>query len=161
MHRCLTALVGLLLIATAHAADEVPGLVRVKSPYGAEDTVERLETALKERRMTVYASIDHQRVAHERGLALRPAHSVLFGNPELTTLLLHCANTAVLDLPLQIVVWEEAGGQVWLGYNAVKYLAARHNMSEQCRPVLRRTAKTLKVIAEVAAQPGPASPGAE
>ena len=36
------------------------------------------------------------------------------------------APTLAIDLPLKALVWEDAGGKVWLSYNSPEYLKQRH-----------------------------------
>ena len=39
--------------------------------------------------------------------------------------------TAAIDLPLKALVWEDAGGKVWLSYNSAEYLKRRHNIPDE------------------------------
>jgi uncharacterized protein (DUF302 family) len=41
---------------------------------------------------------------------------------------------ATLDLPLKILVAEDAKGRVWISYNAPAYLQARHNLPSNLLP---------------------------
>ncbi len=36
-----------------------------------------------------------------------------------------------IDLPLKILIWEDAAGKVWISYNAPAYLQARHNLPQE------------------------------
>jgi uncharacterized protein (DUF302 family) len=38
------------------------------------------------------------------------------------------APTIAIDLPLKILVWEDADGAVWLSWNSQEYLQQRHNL---------------------------------
>jgi uncharacterized protein (DUF302 family) len=38
--------------------------------------------------------------------------------------------TLAIDLPLKALVWEDAGGKVWLSYNSAVYLKQRHNIPD-------------------------------
>jgi uncharacterized protein (DUF302 family) len=38
------------------------------------------------------------------------------------------APTIAIDLPLKILVWEDAAGDVWISYNAPSYLQARYHL---------------------------------
>jgi uncharacterized protein (DUF302 family) len=38
--------------------------------------------------------------------------------------------TLAIDLPLKALVWEDAGGEVWLSYNSPEYLQQRHNVPD-------------------------------
>jgi uncharacterized protein (DUF302 family) len=46
---------------------------------------------------------------------------LLFGNPEAGTPLMVAQPTIALDLPLKVLAWEAADGNVWLSYNAPDY----------------------------------------
>jgi uncharacterized protein (DUF302 family) len=43
---------------------------------------------------------------------------------------MECAQTAGTDLPLKALAWQDAAGQVWLGYNDPRYLAQRHDAGD-------------------------------
>jgi uncharacterized protein (DUF302 family) len=124
----LRLLIATLLVAvlpTAFAASD--GLIAVKSPHSANDTMNRLEAIAKERGLTVFARIDHAAGAAKIGKTLRPTQVLIFGNPQGGTPLMECAQSISIDLPLKALVWEDAAGQVWLGYNDVAWLAKRHD----------------------------------
>ncbi len=36
--------------------------------------------------------------------------------------------TVAIDFPLKALVWQDAGGKVWLSYNSPEYLQQRHNI---------------------------------
>jgi len=36
------------------------------------------------------------------------------------------APSSAIDLPLKILIWEDAGGKVWVSYNSPTYLQERH-----------------------------------
>ena len=36
--------------------------------------------------------------------------------------------SAAIDLPLKILVWEDAGHKVWVSYNSPEYLRLRHGL---------------------------------
>jgi len=116
-----------VLSATAFGAD---GLVAVKSPYDAKQTMNRLEELVKQRGLTVFARIDHAAGAAKIGKTLRPTELLIFGNPQGGTPFMECAQTAGIDLPLKALVWEDASAQVWLGYNDPAFLAKRHEVPD-------------------------------
>lgn len=144
--RKLTAVLALLGHALiAQAAD---GLVAIKSPHGAQDTMNRLEAKVKERGLTVFARIDHAAGAMKAGKSLRPTELLIFGNPQGGTPLMECAQTAGIDLPLKALVWQDEAAQVWLGYNDPAFLARRHGVPA-C-PVIENLSKALSGLAEAA-----------
>jgi uncharacterized protein (DUF302 family) len=110
------------------------GLIAVKSPMKTKATMDRFETIVKEKGLNVFARIDHAAGAMKVGKTLRPTEVLIFGNPQGGTPLMECAQTAGIDLPLKALVWEDAAGQSWIGYNDPAYLAKRHDAG-QCAVV--------------------------
>jgi uncharacterized protein (DUF302 family) len=43
---------------------------------------------------------------------------------------MECAQSAGINLPLKAQTWEDAAGQVWLGYNDTQFLATRHGIRD-------------------------------
>ena len=149
--KCLTAsclvLLGTLLTSPAQAAD---GLVAVKSPHSAKDTMVRLEDTVKQRGLSVFARVDHTAGAAKIGKTLRPTEVLIFGNPQGGTPLMECEQTVGIDLPLKALVWEDAAGQVWVGYNDPAYLGQRHG-APTCA-ALENVRKALAGLAQAAVE---------
>jgi uncharacterized protein (DUF302 family) len=64
---------------------------------------------------------------------------------------MECSQTVGIDLPLKALVWEDASGQVWLGYNDPVFLAKRHGVA-QCA-VAEKLKKALAGFAQQAVAP--------
>ena len=124
------------------------GLLSVKSPHGAKDTMDRLEALLEKKGMTIFARVDHAAGAAKIGRKLRATEVLIFGNPQGGTPFMECSQTAGIDLPLKALVWEDASGQVWLGYNDPLFLAKRHDAG-QC-PAAENLRKALAGFAQEA-----------
>jgi uncharacterized protein (DUF302 family) len=88
----------------------------------------------------------HAAGAAKIGKTLRPTAVLIFGNPQGGTPFMECAQTVGIDLPLKALVWEDAQGQVWLGYNDPESLARRHGVP-QC-PAVMTLSKALSGLAE-------------
>ena len=97
-------------------------LVTLPSSHGTSETVERLKALLAQKEIQVFAHIDHAAGAKKVGLALRPTQVVIFGNPQAGTPLMQSHQTIGLDLPLRVLVWEDAAGKVWLTYRRPEFL---------------------------------------
>ena len=136
----------LVLAARAGVAVAADGLVAVKSPHSARETMNRLEEAVKQRGLTVFARIDHAAGAGKIGKTLRPTELLIFGNPQGGTPFMECQQTVGIDLPLKALVWEDASAQVWLGYNDPAFLAQRHGVAA-C-PVVENLRKALAGLVE-------------
>ena len=111
--------------AKAMAAD---GLTTIKSAYGAQETMARLEAAVAAKGMTVFAHIDHAAGAAEAGLPLRPTDLLIFGSPKGGTPVMQSIQTAGMDLPLKALVWQDEAGTAWLSYNTPAWIAERHGV---------------------------------
>lgn len=132
-HRGVLAVVLLLTAATAVAEMPPPamsaeGMVMVPSARKVEATVVELERAIRSRGLTIFATVDHAANARRAGLSLRPMTLLLFGNPEVGTSLLESSRTVGLDLPQRMLVWHDANGAVFVGYNDPSWLAERHGI---------------------------------
>ena len=134
------------LFALSSAAFGADGLVAIKSPFATKETMNRLEENAKQRGLNVFARIDHAAGAAKIGKALRPTEVLIFGNPQGGTPFMECAQSVGIDLPLKALVWEDAQGQVWLGYNDPAFLAQRHGVA-QC-PAVSDLSKALAGLAE-------------
>jgi uncharacterized protein (DUF302 family) len=141
-------LVALLWLVASAAAPAAEGVVAVKSAHAPKATLDRFEAAAKERGLMVFARIDHAAGAQKVGKTLRPTELLIFGNPQGGTPLMECAQSAGIDLPLKALVWEDAQGQSWLGYNDPAWVAQRHGAAS-C-PVVENLRKALSGLAEAA-----------
>ena len=93
------------------------------------ETVERLKALLAQKRIEVFADIDHAAGAKKVGLSLRPTQVLIFGNPQAGTPLMQSRQTIGLYLPLRALVWEDGEGKVWLTYRRPEALARRHHVA--------------------------------
>lgn len=146
MIRMAIFLLTCLLSSHAFAAD---GLVTVKSHHDVSSTADRLESALQEKGMTVFARVNHDEAAWKINKKLRPTQLVIFGNPKIGTLLMQCQQTAAIDLPQKALVWEDDSGDVWLAYNDPKYISERHELDE-CADVSTKISQVLANFANAA-----------
>jgi uncharacterized protein (DUF302 family) len=104
------------------------GMVHLESPYSFAETLNRLESTLRGRGIAEFARIDHSGEAAKIGLKMDPTQVVIFGSPKAGTPLMVAAPTLAIDLPLKALIWEDAGGKVWVSYNTAEYLAQRHGV---------------------------------
>lgn len=135
----------LLFLQVVTPSFAVDGLVTRKSVVTVKETMDRLETLVQQKGMKVFARIDHAKGAAAIGKTLRPTEVIIFGNPQGGTSFMECAQTVGIDLPLKALVWEDAAGQVWLGYNDPQFLAQRHAVPD-CA-VAKNMTKALDAIA--------------
>jgi uncharacterized protein (DUF302 family) len=107
------------------------GLVTLPSAHSADETVARLKAVLAAKGIHLFAHIDHAAGAQQAGLSLRPTQVVIFGNPQVGTRLMESAQLVGLDLPLRVLVWEDADGKVWATYTEPAYLARRYGITDR------------------------------
>jgi uncharacterized protein (DUF302 family) len=106
------------------------GIVNRLSNHSVDDTVRRLKDSLAAKGITLFALIDHSGEAEKAGLKMLPTKLLVFGNPKAGTPLMVAAPSAALDLPLKILIWQDAQGKVWLSYNSAEYLKERHGLPQ-------------------------------
>lgn len=113
------------------AASPDNGLVHLSSPYSFSETLKKLDSVLQSRGLTVFARIDHSGEAEKVGMKMHPTQLIIFGSPKGGTPAMVASPTLAIDLPLKALVWEDAGGKVWLSYNTGEYLKQRHNIPDE------------------------------
>jgi uncharacterized protein (DUF302 family) len=102
------------------------GLIRVASRYSIEETVRRLQAALGEKGLQMFALIDHSGEAEKVGLKMPPTKLLIFGSPKGGTPLMVATPSLAIDLPLKALVAEDAQNKVTVSYNDPEYLRERH-----------------------------------
>src|SRR6516165_433655 len=126
------------------------GLITLRSSYGPRDTMNRLETEVKGKGLTVFARIDHAAGAAEVGLSLRPTELLIFGNAKGGTPLMQSVQTIGIDLPLKVLVWQDASGSTWLSYNDPNWLAKRHGLGHEVDATVNAMSAALAAMARAA-----------
>src|SRR5580658_4052166 len=119
------------------APDAVPkknGIVDVPSNHSVDETVARLTNILQSKGITLFALIDDSGEAEKVGMKMPPTKLLIFGSPKAGTPLMLAAPSIAIDLPLKILVWEDAQGKVWLSYNSPEYLMKRHGLPQDLLP---------------------------
>jgi len=106
------------------------GIVTQPGNHSLDDTVEKLNEILQARGVTLFAVIDHSGEAAKVGMKMPPTKLLIFGNPKGGTPLMLAAPSSAIDLPLKILVAEDAAGKVWVSYNSSAYLKERHGFPE-------------------------------
>src|SRR6202050_1692970 len=103
------------------------GTVTRGSPRRVAATVTRLTELIASKGMKVFAVIDQRAEAEQAGLELRETVLVIFGSPVAGTPVMDAAPLAALDLPLKVLIWDDAG-QTKVSYYAPAPLAGRHHL---------------------------------
>jgi len=117
-------------------AEKNDGIITIPSNHSVEETIEKLKAILQSKGITLFALIDHSREAARAGMEMRPTKLLIFGNPKGGTPVMLAAPRSAIDLPLKILIWEDAQGKVWVTYNGPMYLQERHNIPTELLPNL-------------------------
>ena len=121
---CLTGAVSV----SASAAD---AFIQKTSKYGVSETLDRLESVLKEKGITIFARVDHAAGAKKVGLQMTDTQLLIFGNPEMGTPLMNEQRLVGLDLPMKVLAWKDASGQTWIAYTSPDALKSRHQLKNE------------------------------
>lgn len=106
------------------------GIINKPSNHSVNQTVDRLKNILQSKGVTLFALVDHSGEADKVGMKMPPTKLLIFGNPKAGTPVMLAAPSIAIDLPLKILVWEDAQGKVWVSYNNSEYLKQRHGVPE-------------------------------
>jgi uncharacterized protein (DUF302 family)/uncharacterized membrane protein YidH (DUF202 family) len=112
------------------------GMIDRASNYSVEQTVDRVKNILQSKGVTLFALIDHSGEAKKVGMKMPATKLLIFGNPKAGTPLMLASPSSAIDLPLKILVWEDAQGKVWVSYNSPGYLLERHDLPQALLPNL-------------------------
>ena len=124
------------------------GIVDKPSSHSVEETVEKLKGILQSKGVTLFATVDHGGEAAKVGMQMPPTKLLIFGSPKAGTPLMLASPSIAIDLPLKILIWEDAQGKVWVSYNSPSYLQQRHRIP----PELMQNIAVIEALASKAAE---------
>jgi uncharacterized protein (DUF302 family) len=130
------------------AAQKGSGLIDIRSSHSVGETVEKLKGILQAKGITLFALVDHSGEAAKAGIKMLPTKLFIFGNPKAGTPVMLAAPSSAIDLPLKILIWEDAQGKVWVTYNSLAYLQQRHNLPPEVLPNINVIEALAKKAAE-------------
>ena len=136
---CRTALFSAMLVTTAlpaHAADNDvrlagDGIVKVKSGYSFDETIERLKQDIAGKGIRFFLTVDQAKLGAEAGVKVRPSTLLIFGNPPLGTQFITSNPHAGLDWPVRLLVTQDDAGGVWAVYTDFQWIAQRHRIADR------------------------------
>jgi uncharacterized protein (DUF302 family) len=123
MIRLLLAMALVVVALPAWAQDNADFVVK-PSAHSVQETMDRLEAIVLDKDFKVLARIDHAALAQSVDMNLAPAQVLVFGKPALGTPLMEKNPMIGLDLPLKVIVYRDAAGDVWLAYTKPEVLVA-------------------------------------
>lgn len=116
---------------TSMTANTDRGIIDTPSNHSVAQTVEKLKGILAAKGVALFALVDHSGEAEKVGLKMRPTKLLIFGSPKAGTPLMLATPSIAIDLPLKILVWEDAQGKAWVSYNSPAYLQERHGVPQE------------------------------
>ncbi len=125
------------------------GLITAASASPFAETLSRLEAALAQAKLTVFARIDHAAGAAAADMELRPTTLLIFGNPRGGTPLMQADQRIGLELPMKMLVWDDATGKTCLTYDDPAWVAQRFGLDPAMPPVVAMS-KALAALADAA-----------
>lgn len=126
------------------------GVITLRSKHGPEETMKRLEAAVKAKGLCVFARVDHSATSTASEFPLRPTDLLIFGAAGVGTPLMQSAQTVGLDLPWKALVWQDDLGDTWLSYNDPEWLARRHTLGSKAKTTINAIDGALNAIAAAA-----------
>jgi uncharacterized protein (DUF302 family) len=125
----------------------VDGLIAVPSALGPKETMDRLESEIKAKGLTMFARVDHAAGAQAVGLKLRPTELLIFGNARGGTPLMADDQRVGIDLPLKALVYQDESGKVQLTYIDPTWLARRYSLGAAVAANVEALSKVLGSLA--------------
>ena len=104
------------------------GIITKTANCTVEEAVNKIKSLLVIRGITLFAVIDHSGEAEAAGMKMPDTKLLIFGNPKGGTPLMLAAPSVAIDLPLKLLVAEDAAGRCSISYNSPQYLQQRHGL---------------------------------
>jgi uncharacterized protein (DUF302 family) len=104
------------------------GIVTQTANCTVEEAVSKIKSLLVGRGITLFAVIDHSGEAEAAGMKMPDTKLLIFGNPRGGTPLMLASPSIAIDLPLKLLVAEDAAGRCSISYNSPQYIQQRHGL---------------------------------
>lgn len=128
MKKLVTLLLGsALFCGSALAAFAQDGWIIKDSKNTVKETADKLVSIIEKAPPKLFARIEHHRGAEKAGLELGEATLIIFGAPPIGTPIMQQNIKAGLDLPVRVLIWDEAG-ETKIGYLDPQALKARYGI---------------------------------
>ncbi|MFG2076346.1 DUF302 domain-containing protein [Nonomuraea maritima] len=112
-------------------------IVTRDSAGSVTETLERLKELIAAKGLKLFTVIEHDAAAADVGLSMRPTKVVVFGNPVTGTPLMIACPLLALDLPMRILIWQDASGGTRISHGDVADLQERHGLTDDQAAPLR------------------------
>jgi uncharacterized protein (DUF302 family) len=85
--------------------------------------------------------VDHSGEAAKIGMQMPPTKLLIFGSPRAGTPIMQAAPSTAIDLPLKLLVSEDASSRVLISWNDPEYLRVRHGFPVELTENIAAAAK--------------------
>ena len=109
-----------------HSSD----LVEQATSLTFDEALVRVSAAIARAGLSIFAKIDHASAAGEIGMAMPPATVLIYGNPKGGTPIMLASPVAALDLPLRVLVREDAEGGVMVAFHPARPMLQKAGVPE-------------------------------
>jgi uncharacterized protein (DUF302 family) len=110
------------------------GIVTIRSLHSVDQTVDKIQELLRAKGVKLFALVDHSGEAKKAGIEMPPTKLLIFGSPKAGTPLMIASPTIAIDLPLKLLVAQDAAGTVWISFNDPAFLRDRHGLPPELLP---------------------------
>ena len=117
--------------ATAETAAGPDGLIKVKSAYTVDETIDRIKKDIAAKGIQFFMAVDQSQLAAKAGITLRPSTLLVFGNPPLGAQFLTSNPYSGLDWPVRLLVLQDESGAVYAAYTDFDWIARRHGITNR------------------------------
>ena len=132
---CTLLAAGLIIAVSVvgRAENKVPqdGVIKVRSHYAMNETIDRLKQDIAGKGITFFAKIDQARLAAENGIKTQPSTLLVFGNPALGTQFITANPLLASTGPVRLLVTQDVTGNVWAEYTDFNWIARRHHIQNR------------------------------
>lgn len=104
------------------------GIITKTANCSVEEAVSKIKSLLVIRGIMLFAVIDHSGEAEAVGMKMPDTKLLIFGNPKGGTPLMLTSPSIAIDLPLKLLVAEDANGRCTISYDSPQYLQQRHGV---------------------------------
>jgi len=120
----MTTVFMVLILFTVSFSKEKEYITKI-SKFSSKETVRILEKAIKSKNLLIFSKINHQKAAEKYGLKMNFETLIIFGNPQMGTILMQKNPLLGLELPLKILVWEDKNHNTFVSYKNPEWIKGK------------------------------------
>lgn len=102
-------------------------IIKVKSKYDFDGTVDKILDALKSKNVSVFATVDHKKNAETVNMKMESEKLILFGSPAVGTPLMNENNDIGIELPSKLLIYKK-DNDIYVVYKDPEILMKEYNI---------------------------------